>query len=124
MPLDPKAAASFIADAHRQRAVFQNLPPQIAPATVDEAYAAQEALRELWTPLYGELAGLKIATTTKVMQALMGIDHPCGGTIFASRVHGSPARIAQDSDDGPRSPRMPGCGTQVVVCSQTAANTS
>jgi 2-keto-4-pentenoate hydratase len=93
MPFDPKVAASFIADAHRQRAVFQNLPPQIAPATVDEAYAAQEALRELWTPLYGELAGLKIATTTKVMQALMGIDHPCGGMIYERRVHASPASI-------------------------------
>jgi 2-oxo-3-hexenedioate decarboxylase/2-keto-4-pentenoate hydratase len=39
--------------------------------------------------------GLKIATTTKVMQQLMGIDHPCMGTIFASRVHASPARIAK-----------------------------
>ena len=46
---DPKAAARFIADAHRQRTVYQNLPPEIAPSTVDEAYAAQEALRELWS---------------------------------------------------------------------------
>jgi 2-keto-4-pentenoate hydratase len=38
---------------------------------------------------------MKIATTTKVMQALMGIDHPCGGAIFSSRVHRSPARIAK-----------------------------
>jgi 2-keto-4-pentenoate hydratase len=90
---DPKAAARFIADAHRQRTVYQNLPPEIAPSTVDEAYAAQEALRELWRPLYGELAGLKIATTTKVMQQLMGIDHPCGGMIYERRVHGSPASI-------------------------------
>jgi 2-keto-4-pentenoate hydratase len=90
---DPKAAARFIADAHRQRAVYQNLPSEIAPSTVDEAYAAQEALRELWRPLYGELAGLKIATTTKVMQQLMGIDHPCGGMIYERRVHGSPASI-------------------------------
>ena len=29
------------------------------------------------------------------MQQLMGIDHPCGGMIFASRVHTSPARIAK-----------------------------
>lgn len=90
---DPNAAARFIADAHRQRAVFRNLPPEIAPTSVDEAYAAQEALRELWRPLYGELAGLKIATTTKVMQQLMGIDHPCGGMIYERRVHASPASI-------------------------------
>lgn len=90
---DAKAAARFIADAHRQRAVYRNLPPEIAPGSVDEAYAAQEALREFWKPLYGDLAGLKIATTTKVMQQLMGIDHPCGGMIYERRVHTSPASI-------------------------------
>jgi 2-keto-4-pentenoate hydratase len=93
MPFDPVAAARFIADAHVKRAPFQNLPEAIAPKTVDEAYAAQEALRALWTPLYGPVAGLKIATTTKVMQALMGIDHPCGGVIYSKRVHTSPATI-------------------------------
>jgi len=41
----------------------------------------------------GPVAGRKIATTTKVMQELMGIDHPCGGLIFASRIHRSPATI-------------------------------
>jgi 2-keto-4-pentenoate hydratase len=93
MPFDPKAAAQFIAEAHKARAIYQNLPDALAPSTVDEAYAAQEALRELWTPLYGNLAGLKIATTTKVMQQLMGIDHPCGGMIYEKRVHTSPASI-------------------------------
>src|SRR4029453_18715721 len=37
---------------------------------------------------------------------------------------GSPPRMAQDRDDGPRSPRMPGGGIQVVVRSQTAAGTT
>jgi 2-keto-4-pentenoate hydratase len=93
MPFDPAAAARFIADAHVRRAPFDNLPEAIAPKTIDEAYAAQEALRELWTPLYGPVGGLKIATTTKVMQALMGIDHPCGGVIYSKRIHASPATI-------------------------------
>ncbi len=43
----------------------------------------------------GPIAGLKVATTTKVMQELMGIDHPCMGTIFAARVYASPATIAK-----------------------------
>lgn len=90
---DPNAAARFIAEAHRNREPFRNLPDEIAPRTIEEAYAAQEALRTLWTPLYGNLAGLKIATTTKVMQALMGIDHPCGGMIYEHRVHPSSATI-------------------------------
>jgi 2-keto-4-pentenoate hydratase len=93
MPFDPAAAARFIAEAHRNRAPFENLPEAIAPNTVDEAYAAQEALRALWVPLYGPIGGLKIATTTKVMQALMGIDHPCGGVIYSKRIHASPATI-------------------------------
>ena len=90
---DPKLAAAYVAEAHRSRAPYQNLPPDIAPRSVAEAYAAQEALRELWTPLHGPVRGLKIATTTKVMQQLMGIDHPCGGMIYAQRIHQSPAQL-------------------------------
>lgn len=89
------AAAGFIDEAHRTRARYQNLPEAIAPRSVAEAYAAQAALLKLWQPKLGAIAGLKIATTTKVMQQLMGIDHPCMGTIFASRVHRSPATIVK-----------------------------
>jgi len=87
------AAAGFIDHAHRSRARYQNLPDELAPRTVAEAYAAQAALSELWVTQLGPVAGRKIATTTKVMQELMGIDHPCGGLIFASRIHRSPATI-------------------------------
>jgi 2-keto-4-pentenoate hydratase len=86
-------AARFIDEAHRTRARYQNLPEAIAPGNFDEAYAAQEALVALWEPRLGKVAGRKIAVTTKIMQQLMGIDHPCGGTIFSSRVHTSPATI-------------------------------
>jgi 2-keto-4-pentenoate hydratase len=93
MTFDPRTAARFIADAHRARQPYQNLPVEIAPRTIDEAYAAQDALVDLWQATEGPVAGLKIATTTKVMQALMGIDHPCGGLIYARRIHASPATI-------------------------------
>ena len=88
-------AAGFIDEAHRARARYRNLPDDIAPATLGEAYAAQAALCELWGPQLGPVAGLKIATTTRVMQELMGIDHPCMGTIFAARIYASPATIAK-----------------------------
>jgi 2-keto-4-pentenoate hydratase len=90
---DAAAAARYIADAHRTRAAYENLPAPLAPPTVADAYAVQEALRALWTPLYGPVAGLKIATTTKVMQALMGIDHPCGGMIYKNRIHATGATL-------------------------------
>jgi 2-keto-4-pentenoate hydratase len=89
-------AARFIDEAHRTRARYQNLPEAIAPTSVAEDYAAQAALCALWDERLGPVAGLKIATTTKIMQQLMGIDHPCMGTIFAARVYASPAAIAKD----------------------------
>ncbi|MBN9061721.1 MAG: hypothetical protein BGP06_20780 [Rhizobiales bacterium 65-9] len=88
-----EAAALFIRDAHRARRRFENLPDALAPADIDGAYDIQEALHRLLIPELGPIAGVKIATTTKVMQALMGIGHPCGGAIFASRIHQSPAEI-------------------------------
>jgi len=93
VPFSPEAAARFILNAHERRAPYQNLPRDIAPSTMDEAYAAQEALAKLLVPRFGDIAGLKIAVATKVMQDLMGIDRPLGGIIFAKRVHQSPAAI-------------------------------
>jgi 2-keto-4-pentenoate hydratase len=89
----PTEAVRFLADAHRSRAPYQNIPADIAPDTVSQAYDVQEALCALWAEQFGGVAGLKIATTTKVMQQLMGIDHPCGGMIFSSRVQRSPASL-------------------------------
>ena len=89
----PDAAAGFVDEAHRTRARYRNLPESVAPRTVAEAYAAQAALCRLWGAQLGAVAGLKIATTTRIMQQLMGIDHPCMGTIFSARVHTSPAAI-------------------------------
>jgi 2-keto-4-pentenoate hydratase len=90
---DPVRTAAHIARAHATAAKYENLPDALAPPTIADAYRAQEALVALWTSIRGPVAGLKIATTTKVMQQLMGIDHPCGGLIYANTIHQSPARI-------------------------------
>ncbi|HML14476.1 MAG TPA: fumarylacetoacetate hydrolase family protein [Xanthobacteraceae bacterium] len=90
---DPEKVARYVLAEHERRADYRNLPAEIAPLNVGEAYAAQLALVRLLVPRKGKVAGLKIATTTKIMQQLMGIDHPCGGTIFAQTVHQSPAEL-------------------------------
>lgn len=87
-------AADFLWSAHRARQPYANLPPELAPRNAREAYAMQDAFHARAAPSRGPVAGMKIATTTKVMQALMGIDHPCGGGIFAQAIHHSPARLA------------------------------
>jgi len=89
------AMARHMWDARRARSNYTNLPDDLKPASIAEAYAAQEVYHRLAEPVYGPVAGVKVATTTKVMQQLMGITHPCGGAIFARTIHSSPARIAK-----------------------------
>jgi 2-keto-4-pentenoate hydratase len=87
------AMARWMWDARRRRLPYRNLPDELRPASIAEAYAAQEAYYRLAEPVYGAVGGAKIATTTQVMQRLMGITHPCGGAIFARTIHASPARL-------------------------------
>ena len=85
--------ARWMWNARQRRQTFCNLPNELRPTSIAEAYAAQEVYYRLAEPVYGPVAGAKIATTTKVMQKLMGITHPCGGAIFARTIHTSSARL-------------------------------
>jgi 2-keto-4-pentenoate hydratase len=85
--------AQWMWAARARRLPYRNLPDDLRPASIAEAYAAQEAYYRLAEPPYGAVAGAKIATTTKVMQRLMGINHPCGGAVFRRTIHASPARL-------------------------------
>ncbi|MEO1708823.1 MAG: fumarylacetoacetate hydrolase family protein [Pseudomonadota bacterium] len=97
MTFDPRAAAVAIAAQHRNREAFANLSGDLAPPTIDDAYDAQEALAETWVSERGPVIGRKIATTTRVMQELMGIDHPCGGLIYQKTVHETGAALKRDT---------------------------
>jgi len=88
-----QAMAEWMWRARQRRLPYRNLPDDLRPASIAEAYAAQEAYYGLAEPTYGAVAGAKIATTTKVMQQLMGINHPCGGAIFSRTIHRSPAKL-------------------------------
>jgi 2-keto-4-pentenoate hydratase len=77
----------------QQRRNYANLPDALRPTGVDDAYAMQDVFHKQATPVFGPIAGWKIATTTKVMQQLMGIDSPCGGAVFQRLIHHSPARL-------------------------------
>jgi 2-keto-4-pentenoate hydratase len=92
-PTRLQAMAQWMWEARAHRLPYRNLPDDLRPASIAEAYAAQEAYYRMAEPTYGAVAGAKIATTTKVMQELMGIDHPCGGAVFRRTIHASPARL-------------------------------
>jgi 2-keto-4-pentenoate hydratase len=88
-----EAMAGWMWSARQRRETYRNLPDDLRPASLAEAYAAQQVYHRLAEPVYGGVAGAKIATTTRIMQQLMGISHPCAGAIFARTIHGSPARL-------------------------------
>ena len=91
---NPSEAAHFFFDAYNKRAEYRKPPADISPDTVADAYAVQDELAGLFIERQGDVAGFKIATTTKVMQKLLNIDSPCAGKIFQHRVHNSPGHIA------------------------------
>ncbi|EDP61814.1 putative hydratase [alpha proteobacterium BAL199] len=79
---------------HAARARFEPLTGPLALDTLDEAYAAQRVLIQRWKDgARGPIAGYKVALTSKAVQELCGVDHPCVGAIFESTVYDSPARI-------------------------------
>jgi 2-keto-4-pentenoate hydratase len=99
MAADPeriRRAAQHYYDIHQGRKPLPPTPGDIDAASVADAYAMQEALQALFTAERGAIAGYKIALTTRVMQELMGIDHPIAGAIFSRMVHRSPAVLRHD----------------------------
>jgi 2-keto-4-pentenoate hydratase len=86
-------AARSLWEAHGRGESFTNLTGALRPAGIDDAYQIQDAFHVFARAAHGPIAGWKIATTTKVMQQLMGIDRPCAGAIFEWTIHASPARL-------------------------------
>lgn len=91
MPLDQQAIAQQLFDAHKAGETFQ---PQVPGGSLDEAYAIQGRLQQLWiADGLGGIVGYKIALTSPAMQEFVGLDHPLAGGIFDSRVHTSPSQF-------------------------------
>jgi 2-keto-4-pentenoate hydratase len=88
------AAAHACWQMHRTRARYRPLDGALRAGPLDDAYAIQDALHRLMADAgRGEIAGWKIALTSKAMQQMTGVDQPAAGAIFSTVVHPSPARI-------------------------------
>ncbi|MDP6704869.1 MAG: fumarylacetoacetate hydrolase family protein [Alphaproteobacteria bacterium] len=90
----PATAAERLYLEHQEKRPLGGLPADLMPKDFAAAHAVQDHLQDLYVERGERLAGWKIALTTPVMQALVGVDHPCEGGIFESRVHRSPAELA------------------------------
>jgi len=86
-PLDSRAAAAWIAEARRGKALV--LPPDdLRPADEDAAYAVQAALHAVeMSNGKGARVGYKIGCTTPVMQRAVGIDSPSYGGVLEGNVY-------------------------------------
>ena len=76
---------------------YARLTGDLAPADMTEAYSIQAALQDRFAETRGRIVGRKIALSSKTMQAMVGIDQPVAGAIFANDLHDSPASIPRDS---------------------------
>jgi 2-keto-4-pentenoate hydratase len=80
-------AAEIIATHRLQGLPLGTLPEDCRPQGEDEGYAVQAAVHlRLEAAGLGALAGHKVGLTNKVMQQLIGIDHPLAGGIMANQV--------------------------------------
>jgi 2-keto-4-pentenoate hydratase len=80
--------------AERNNRISRSTMPEAAAGTIDDAYRIQEALYDLLIQQgHGDIAGYKIALTSKAMQQMCGVDHPLAGAILSSLLYRSPARL-------------------------------
>ena len=75
-------AAALLVESRVASLPFAGLPEEFRPASEEDAYAVQDALRGR----VGALAGYKIGCTTRVMQSYMGIAQPCAGGMSAATI--------------------------------------
>jgi 2-keto-4-pentenoate hydratase len=94
-PAEPgfERAAQWLFDAHARRERFTPLPPEIAPRTLEDAYAVQAAYVGLRGEHLGPVVGYKVALTTPAMRALVGLGDPIAGDMLERSVLRSPARV-------------------------------
>ncbi len=88
-------AAQFLARPRLSGPPTPAAPADLAAATVAEGYVIQRALHGVLDAAgHGRCGGHKIGCTTPVMQAYLGIDHPCAGEVFAATVFDSGAEAS------------------------------
>lgn len=88
-----RRAARWLAERHLARAKSRPLPGSLAPRSIEEAYAIQDAFVRLKARACGPLAGYKIALTTPQMRKLVGLQDSVAGCLHARQVVRAPASV-------------------------------
>ena len=86
-------AARRLFEAHERRERFGPLPPELAPATAEDAYAIQDVFVALRAEKLGAIAGYKVALASEAMRRFVGVDSPQLGTMLQSTLLRTPATV-------------------------------
>ena len=87
-------AARLLVAARASFVPIKTLPEECRPQNVEDGYAVQEAFSREWGL---DLAGWKIACTSRDQQRLIGVKHPLVGRVFRPFLLRSPAKISASS---------------------------
>lgn len=88
------AASRILVERRRSLTPIDPLPQSLRPRDEAEGYALQQAVKQrLAAAGLGPAVGHKIGCTTAVMQAFLGIPHPCAGNVYAAGVLRRGARV-------------------------------
>ncbi len=92
---DPRVhgAARWLVERHLARARSESPPAGLAPRSIEEAYAIQEAFVALKARACGPVAGYKIALTTLQMRKMVGLRDSIAGCLHARQVVRAPASV-------------------------------
>jgi 2-keto-4-pentenoate hydratase len=86
-------AGAWLYEAHRARARFAPLPADLAPGSVDEAYAIQSEYVGMRASSLGQVTGYKIALTTPAMRAMVGLADSIAGDMLDKTIRRGNARV-------------------------------
>ena len=85
-----RVAAQWLHQQQRTGQRFEGLAVEIAPQTLMQAYATQDAFLELLVQNNpSDICGYKIAITTPAMQSFVGFNDAISGCVLAQSVHAS-----------------------------------
>jgi 2-keto-4-pentenoate hydratase len=88
-------AADLLLDARRTGVTLTDLPPQLQPADLAEAYFIQDTLAQAYGPIGGYKIGAPTADATPVFAPMpLAWMAPSGSTLSGHRFHGLEAEIA------------------------------
>jgi len=92
-PSDIEDAAMFLLHLRTQRDQVGGLPGELAPKSLDDAYAIQDATHRF----AGWPIGLvKVGCTSEIAQQVLGIPHPIGGRVPTDAVFASGAEVPME----------------------------